>query len=212
MRFNQLKKQHDTIVRKKMYKSGKTWVVAAMLSFLGGSVFLTTSPGVVKAATPTETPVESTKTDTQTTRDPQSDVAIPQKIIDEGIKGQGFDGTAPYYMTKAGNLYLLSGKVTVDDTQNIIVNYMDTIKKVDTSLAAGPVVAPTDSSGLFAQVGMIQPLDMDLSKLDTSNVTNMSSMFKGSVLKSLNLDSFDTSKVTDMSMMFNGTNCNALML
>ena len=44
---------------------------------------------------------------------------------------------------------------------------------------------------------------MDLSGLDTSNVTNMGGMFGGcSSLTSLDLSGFDTSKVTDMSQMF----------
>ena len=46
-------------------------------------------------------------------------------------------------------------------------------------------------------------------KIDTSNVTDMSSMFGGcNSLTSLDLSSFDTSKVTDMNKMF--VNCSAL--
>ena len=44
---------------------------------------------------------------------------------------------------------------------------------------------------------------LDLSRFDTSKVTNMSSMFSGcNKLTNLNLSSFDTSQVTDMSYMF----------
>ena len=47
-------------------------------------------------------------------------------------------------------------------------------------------------------------LDMNLSNFDTSNVTNMQSMFSGMPnLTTLNLSNFNTSKVTDMSGMFN---------
>ena len=50
---------------------------------------------------------------------------------------------------------------------------------------------------------------LDLSSLDTSNVTGMSRMFEGcSSLASLDVSSFDTSKVTDMSDMFSG--CSSL--
>ena len=46
---------------------------------------------------------------------------------------------------------------------------------------------------------------MDLSNLDTSNVTNMYQMFYDcNALTNLDLSSFDTSKVTSMSNMFNG--------
>ncbi len=45
--------------------------------------------------------------------------------------------------------------------------------------------------------------NVDLSKLDTSDVTDMSSMFDGcNGLTSLDLSNFDTSKVTNMSYMF----------
>jgi surface protein len=50
---------------------------------------------------------------------------------------------------------------------------------------------------------------MDLSKLDTSNVTDMSETFIGcSSLTSLDVSSFDTSKVTDMGELFSG--CSSL--
>ena len=46
-------------------------------------------------------------------------------------------------------------------------------------------------------------LEIDLSNFDTSQVTNMSSMFYGMhILTSLNLSNFDTSKVTNMNLMF----------
>ena len=46
---------------------------------------------------------------------------------------------------------------------------------------------------------------LDLSKFDTSNVTNMGSMFRGcGSLKSLDLSKFDTSNVTNMRSMFSG--------
>ena len=74
---------------------------------------------------------------------------------------------------------------------------------------AGPggAKAPTDASGMFSH----SPFKtIDLSGLDTSNVTDMSSMFyycRG--LTSLDLgESFDTSKVTDMMYMFYG--CSSL--
>ena len=50
---------------------------------------------------------------------------------------------------------------------------------------------------------------LDVSKFDTSNVTDMSQMFYDcSGLTSLDVSNFDTSKVTDMSYMFNS--CNSL--
>ena len=70
--------------------------------------------------------------------------------------------------------------------------------------------------GIIANESMIEYFwnfnkmtSIDLSDLDTSEVTNMSSMFEdcGS-LTSLDVSNFDTSKVTDMSYMFDS--CSSL--
>ena len=67
----------------------------------------------------------------------------------------------------------------------------------------------TDSSDMFYSIYDEQKikniLELDLSNFDTSNVTNMNSMFYGeSNLTSLNLSNFDTSQVKDMRNMFYG--------
>ncbi len=67
----------------------------------------------------------------------------------------------------------------------------------------GGVKANPNSSYLFRQLTNVS--NIDLSNFDTSNVTDMESMFGGaSKLTSLDLSGFDTSKVTDMSYMFSG--------
>ena len=59
----------------------------------------------------------------------------------------------------------------------------------------------TDMSSMFQ--GMSNLTTLDLSNFDTSKVTNMNHMFYDvSNLTTLNLSSFDTSQVTDMSFMF----------
>ena len=62
-------------------------------------------------------------------------------------------------------------------------------------------VFPDDCSYLFS-LGEDSIRFVDLSKADTSNVTNMRYMFDGLVVDDLDLSSFDTSNVTDMSGMF----------
>ena len=67
------------------------------------------------------------------------------------------------------------------------------------------VKAPEDSGrrfgGLFSRLDYL--VSIDLSGLDTSQVTDMSSMFAGcESLTSVDLSGLDTSKVTDMSNMF----------
>jgi surface protein len=63
---------------------------------------------------------------------------------------------------------------------------------------------------MFASLRKINTLD--LSMIDTSNVSDMHSMFENSVISDLNLSTFNTSKVTDMSQMFNYATINNLNL
>ena len=75
----------------------------------------------------------------------------------------------------------------------------------------GKVIAPADSSYLFYGLSssFSKTKTMNLTNLDTSRVTNMSSMFSFcSSLTSLDLSSFNTSKVTKMNSMF--SNCSSL--
>jgi len=65
----------------------------------------------------------------------------------------------------------------------------------------------TDAQNMFRNCPSLKTLD--LSSLDTSNVTNMSGMFSGCHgLESLNVSPLNTDKVTDMSRMFE--NCSSL--
>ena len=71
----------------------------------------------------------------------------------------------------------------------------------------GGTLAPRDSSLLFVDWNAGSPIafqasSLDLSGLDTSNVTDMSAMFREIQINELDLSSFDTSNVTDMSAMF----------
>ena len=64
----------------------------------------------------------------------------------------------------------------------------------------------TDMSYMFYECAAIE--ELDLSNFDTSNVTNMASMFDGTYhLIALDLSNFDTSNVTNMSSMFNCHEC-----
>ena len=81
----------------------------------------------------------------------------------------------------------------------------DKIKYVGFS---GKVYAPRDSSYLFSKVttnesSNFNPVYIDVSKIDTSRVTDMSYMFyEVSNLSSLDVINWDTSKVTNMNYMF----------
>ncbi len=69
----------------------------------------------------------------------------------------------------------------------------------------GSVEANTNGAGMFAYLDNVSSLD--LSGLDTSNMTSMSRMFYNSTsLTNIDVSGFDTSKVVNMDYMFNGCN------
>ena len=73
--------------------------------------------------------------------------------------------------------------------------------------AQGNIIANKDSRYLFEDFENVEIID--LTYLDTSQVTNMYSMFDGcSSLTSLDVSNFDTSQVTNMSYMF--SRCSSL--
>ena len=76
------------------------------------------------------------------------------------------------------------------------------IKKITISDDSDKMYLPTDCKYLFQNLNTVQSID--LSKSDTSNVTNMSYMFSGCEdnLQILDLSGFNTSNVTNMSYMF----------
>lgn len=77
-----------------------------------------------------------------------------------------------------------------------------TIKKI---VFTGKTFAPVDSQYLFSDLTNLISFD-GLNNLDTSQVSNMSSMFAGdTALTSLDVSKFDTSNVTNMSGMFSRT-------
>lgn len=339
MRFNQLKKNPNAIIRKKLYKKGKCWVVASSLAFASGLILLGAGGMSVQAdpvnnnVTQSQTvsndngtttdknpnpsgntsdvtngskvadstdgdnsvskPVEfeqpseqsqltGTGTSNETSNDdgsgsvgtqqdgndetpsaedsaagetqksqdvnydPNSSVytdtsnwdlsnakntiaddQIPAQITKEGIAQRGMDGTSPYFITNAKNLYFLNGTLSAPFTHQLITEGPDqdnpdrdfmknNVLNIDTSLAK-KVYLPEDSENIFSQLGSeafgapnseyyspeYAP-KLNLSRIDTSYVTSMKSMFDSDYLKEVDLSPFNTSKVTDMSAMFYG--------
>lgn len=76
------------------------------------------------------------------------------------------------------------------------INTMNRLKSFEKMFAVDSGVSEHEPSGFK---------NIDLSKFNTSNVTDMSSMFSGcKYTEKLDLSKFDTSKVIDMSGMFSG--------
>ncbi len=92
-----------------------------------------------------------------------------------------------------------------EDPNSQLFNELTSIKKI---VLNGKIVAPSDSSYLFSIPGDLLGLTQlqeikGIENLDTSQVTNMDSMFnRCSSLATLELSSFDTSQVTNMGNMF----------
>ena len=116
-------------------------------------------------------------------------------------------GTCPWKIYVQGGETILdigAGTGTATASTSPWKKYASQITKVKVT---GSVVLPSDSSYLFYDFA--KATSIDVSKFDTSKVTNMYYMFGDcSMLTSLDLSKFDTSKVATMSYMFKG--CSAL--
>ena len=105
-----------------------------------------------------------------------------------------------------------------NDKDGSVVGWMedDGVYKVSTQVEGQKVIFNEDCSEMFKSVHNCyayggredeEPLKIDFSMVDTSNVINMSKMFyRRYCLKKIDLSNFNTSNVTDMSHMFQGCN------
>ncbi|WP_422717978.1 BspA family leucine-rich repeat surface protein, partial [Enterococcus hirae] len=119
-------------------------------------------------------------------------------------------GTSPYMFDEdTGTLTIGAGELSGYEESPWNSDKVDSeaIKKV---VLSGKVVAPENASLLFTGTSnkgdLTNVTEIEgLSQLDTSNVTDMRSMFYGmSSVTSLDVSGFDTGNVTDMKSMFNG--------
>jgi KxYKxGKxW signal peptide len=118
MRFNQLKANSNSIVRKKLYKKGKVWLVASMLSF-AGVLMLSSVP--VKA---TVTNDSTQQTDTTTVNDDQSSnqnettsitktLAVSSNLGDINISVSGQKGTTVEVSAPTKTGYTITSAPTI---------------------------------------------------------------------------------------------------
>ena len=92
----------------------------------------------------------------------------------------------------------LTLKGNVDYYEFVMFEQREAVKSIT---ATEGTVLPEYCQGLFSDY--VNCISIDLSKANTSNVTNMKEMFyECESLKQLDLSSFDTSRVTDMTQMF----------
>ena len=101
----------------------------------------------------------------------------------------------------------IGGKGGIIANESMIGYFVAFNKMTSIDLSALDTSEVTNMFGMFG--GCSSLTSLDVSNFDTSKVTNMSSMFSScSSLKRLDLSSFDTSQVTSMSGMFHL--CNSL--
>ena len=141
----------------------------------------------------------------------KSDNIVPTTAIESWDISEAGDGSVIAYVENDGDKY--SHKITIGGKGGIIANesmisyFRDFGKMTSIDLSALDTSEVTNMSHMFYNCYSLTSIDVSI--FDTSKVTDMSGMFGTcNYLTSLDLSNFDTSKVTDMSGMF-GT-CNHL--
>ena len=112
------------------------------------------------------------------------------------------DGSVLAWMDN-GNLYVAAdGAIAPNSNASYLLQYFANLKTIDFGNCFDTSNV-TDMHSMFA--GCSSLTDLDLSCFETSAVTDMYAMFRNcGSLTHLDLTSFDTSNVTDMSSMFDG--------
>ena len=142
----------------------------------------------------------------------KKDNTVPTTVIESWDMSEAGNGSVMAYIEDDG-----SGnstyKLTIGGKDGIIANesmvsYFEWFEKATSiDLSALDTSQVTNMSDMF--YGCSSLTSLDVSKFDTSKVTSMAYMFhRCSKLTSLDLRNFDTSKVTSMTYMFDG--CSSL--
>lgn len=125
----------------------------------------------------------------------------PVSAAEGAVVASGTWGTCSWVIDANGVLTIGAGTGANLSGENYGAPWYTYCKEIKSVATSGTVVLPENSSYLFYACSNITSLDV--SKFDTSRVTNMSSMFDGlSSLTSLDVSSLNTSQVTDMRYMF----------
>ena len=135
----------------------------------------------------------------------KSDNIVPTTAIESWDISEAGDGSVIAYVENDGDKY--SHKITIGGKGGIIANesmigyFMDFGKMTSIDLSALDTSEVTNMSHMFYECRGLTSIDVSI--FDTSKVTDMSGMFGTcNYLTSLDLSNFDTSKVTNMSDMF----------
>ncbi|WP_265460459.1 lectin-like domain-containing protein, partial [Enterococcus sp. HY326] len=124
---------------------------------------------------------------------------------------QVYWGNVPWSFDSSTGTLTFSGSGTLSEAGDSPWKRNDSLKIDATSIKkivfTQSVSTPVNSASLF--LGLINLIDINSNKLDTSQTTNMNWMFYNlTSITTLDMSSLNTSKVTNMSAMFAG--CNSL--
>ena len=138
----------------------------------------------------------------------KKDNIVPATAVESWDISEAGDGSVMAYVeddgTGAGTYKLaIGGKGGIIANESMIGCFAAFYKMTAIDLSALDTSEVTNMYGMFS--GCSSLTNLDVSNFDTSQVTNMSGMFAGcNKLTSLDVSNFDTSQVTDMSGMFSG--------
>ena len=138
----------------------------------------------------------------------KNDNIVPATATESWDISEAGDGSVMAYVEDDGTgngTYKLTigGKGGIIANENMIGYFADFDKMTSIDLSALDTSEVTNMVEMFSECSSLTSLDV--SKFDTSKVTDMSSMFlRCRSLTSLDVRNFDTSNVIDMSSMFSG--------
>ena len=136
----------------------------------------------------------------------KKDNIVPATAVESWDMSEAGDGSVMAYVEDDGtgnSTYKLTigGKGGIIANESMINYFYDFDKVTSIDLSALDTSEVTNMMGMFALCSSLT--NLDVSNFDTSKVTNMSHMFAiCSHLTSLDVSKFDTSKVTNMENMF----------
>ncbi|EOW8180027.1 BspA family leucine-rich repeat surface protein [Listeria monocytogenes] len=150
----------------------------------------------------TDTPERNSSGKTESTEDAnsvieQSEKRPSTKNVTTGTFPNG--STATWEFDDTTGILSVSGGTLVNPSSSFRVLTGIPVSDITNIVFEDELFLSGDCRSLFTYSRVTS---LDLSNLDTSNVTNMSNMFAGSTATSLDVSNFDTSNVTDMSNMF----------
>ena len=138
----------------------------------------------------------------------KKDNIVPTTATESWDISEARDGSVMAYVEDDGsgnNTYkvTIGGKGGIIANESMIVYFAEFEKMTSIDLSSLDTSEVTDMSWMFSECDSLTSLDV--SKFNTSEVTNMYGMFSGcNSLTNLDVSKFDTSEVTNMVEMFEG--------